>query len=162
MLEITFGEIADGWADVVFDFGQSTQVKTSMSYLTEPFKGLTAFSLAMLRGESSGELSFTDEYDNWFLSFQKLPDGLCGLHLERWTPCSTFPVRGVGTQSEDWLSGPVEPWHFGFQLWSELARVQHQPGVLRWRDDEEGCLPEGRYNQARAAKIAELEKALMG
>lgn len=161
MLEITFGEIADGWAEVVFDFGQSKQVKTSMSYLTHPFDDLAVFALMMLEGAPSGEMCFTDEYDNWFLSFQKLPDGLCRLHLERWTPCSTFPSRGVGTQSEDWLSAPVEPWHFGFQLWSELARVQHQPGVLRWCDDEEGCLPEGRFNRERASKIAELEKVLM-
>lgn len=162
MLEITFGEIADGWAEVVFDFGQSTQVKTSISYLTHPFDDLADFALGMLRGDTSGEMAFTDEYDNWFLSFQKLPDGLCRLHLERWTPWSVSPTRGGGVQSEDWLSDPVAPWHFGFQVWNELARVQHQPGVLRWTDDEEGCLPEGRFNQARAAKIAELEKALMG
>lgn len=162
MLEITFGEIADGWADVVFDFGQSTQVKTSMSYLTDPFEKLAELTLRMLHGAQTGELSFTDEYDNWFLSFQKLPDGLYRLHLERWTPWSVSPTRSGGVQSEDWPSDPVDPWHFGFQVWSELARVQHQPGVLRWCDDEEGCLAEGRFNQARTARIAELKKALIG
>lgn len=162
MLEITFGEIADGCADTTFHFGPDQGVEMRISYLTEPFQDLAVFAMAMLRGDESGEMGFTDEYDNWFLNFQRQPDRLCSLRLEQWTPWTVNPTKSGCVQTEDWQVENVEPWHFGFRLWSELARVQHRPGVLRWINDDEGCLPEGRFNRERDGQIAALEKALMG
>lgn len=161
MLEITFGEIEDGWAETTFDFGKEQRLTLALSYMTELFGDLADLTLCMLRGEASGIAAFTDEYDHYKLSFQRQPDSLYFLRLERWHPWSLLPSEVGRIQTYDWDVKNAEPWHFGYHLWSELERVKSLPGVLRWMNDEDAGMPGGHFNQARNAKITSLEKALL-
>lgn len=158
MLEITFGEIAEGWAEMTLDFGQE-RLCLQVSWETEVFSDLAELSMNMLRGQSEPTLRFTNEYELFVLRGALQPNGFYLLRLEQWEPY--FDSMQGRTMTESWQLGEVEPWNFGFQLWSELERIKSLPGVLRWHTDDDDCLPEGRFNLARNAKIDELEKALM-
>jgi hypothetical protein len=159
MLEITFSEIADGWAVMALDLGR-TRLSLHLSWETELFSDLADLALAMLKSQPTQMLEFTNEHELFKMTGMRQSDGLYLVRAEQWEPY--FDSMQGRTMTESWELAGVEPWQFGFQLWSELARVKSMPGVLHWRNDEEGCLPEGRFNKARNAKIAELEQALMG
>lgn len=158
MLEITFGEISDGWAKMTLDHGQ-TRLCLCPAWETDLFSDLASLALAMLSGQPDPALKFTDEHELFQMRGERQPDGLYLIRLLQWEPY--YDAMKGHTMTESWQFADVEPWQFGFQLWSELARVKSLHGVMHWWNDDEGCLPEGLYNQARSMKIAELEKALM-
>lgn len=57
MLEITFGEIEHGCADICFDTG-TERLEIRISYFSDPFEDLAELALVMLRGETEAMMRF--------------------------------------------------------------------------------------------------------
>ncbi len=162
MLVITFGEIKHGWAETFFDFGPTQQVATSLSWFTDPFAGLAGLALAMMRGNDSGDVRFTDEETDWILRFQRQANGFYTLGLEHWLLGSSISSRGRVTLHDQWETTDIEPWQFAQELWTELSRVRFSEGVRSWNGDRKA--PSSRRNQTTATSdsLDLLARALAG
>lgn len=152
MLEITFGDIADGWAKTNFDFDHEN-LTVDISYECDPFRDLADLAVRLMREESPLEMRFTDEEFNFVLCCKLLSDkchitlecdGLSNVERHRPPQCFTCEA---------------DPREFARMLKRELARMSRDPKARNFWQTQDS---EDRFHwHYPDDKVAELEKALM-
>lgn len=153
MLEITFGNIRGGWAETTFNFGDQA-ITVGISYICDPFGDLADAALRLLKQETPVALRFTDEDNNYDLRFD-WRDGRYHITL---TEHGYFNADPQPPEKPFITEG--DPKKLAAMMWRELDRMSRIKEARNFMCDE-SFEPRFRWHYPDA-KLAELEKALMG